>query len=135
MWWKIYFWIYGGLTIIGLFMYLGLIPWNLASWIEFTTSVIGVIGVYAFVFNRKIFNSMFWKVFFWLTVTSWVFDLGYALTPLKDMFSLPNYLETQTGIGIKGTVVSIIISIPIAYSLYQLGEGKTLGKTSKKKKK
>lgn len=135
MWWKIYFWIFAILSILGLFTYLQFIPWNLGSWFEVITSLLAVLGSFAYIYQKKIFSPMFWKLFFWLVIINWVLALVYELTTLKTMFELPQLLQSQHEISPVGIVFGIILASPAIYAVYQLGQGKTFGKTSKKKKK
>lgn len=91
MLWKIYFWVYLVLSIIGLFSLLPQLSlFNFASWEGLAESVLLVIGTYAFVYNKSIFPNAAWKVIFSLISLVWIAQLIYysnAVPSIKPFFS------------------------------------------------
>ena|SRR3989344_1944924 len=126
MWWKIYFWIFLILSIIGLIFFFGqLKTWSFADWFEVITSIIALIGVYAYVYKKKILSSQFWIIFFWIIIVNWLSGVVYAFTPLEEAFPLPDWLTSKTVTNEMEMLLTILLSSPVAYAIYKLGQKKS----------
>lgn len=131
MWWKIYFWVYTVFMVLGV---IGILLWisklTVSDWISFVLGILLYIGLYAFVFRKKVFETN------WLVAIFWSNALLIALAVL-DWFVLNRQIEQaipflQSGIPVSETdmLIGILISLPALYAVYLLSYPK---KSSKKK--
>lgn len=112
--WKIYFWF---LLIASMCAVQGFIG-NLDI-IDLLISVIALLGLYAFCWNKKILNQVFWKIFFLATIV-WAIISTYIL-PLP-----PQLVEkiTERGMTISQPIIylsatfGLILTLPLFLALY-----------------
>lgn len=110
-------------SIIGVIAFFGqLKTWNFADWLEVTTGIVALIGLYAYVYKKSLLSSQFWKIFFWIVIISWVFNVIYVFTPLEEAFPLPDWLTSKSVTNETELLVAILISLPIAYAIHKLGQ-------------
>lgn len=120
MWWKIYFWILLILSIIGFVGTLSKISsFTLADWRGAIESIIVVMGVYSFVFQKNIIASKNWLLIFWYLVIAWSLDivhsLGINFGPLDLLFKI-----TIVDGGFLMAASSILLAAPGLYTIYKL---------------
>jgi len=123
MWWKVYFWIMLVLSVIGLvFVYGSMQTWGLASLIEIVGSIILLLGLFAYVYKKKILKPSFWNIFFWLMVFNTVFAIMWAFTPIKTVLPEPSWFSSQvTTTGVE-LLLGIVLYIPNYYAIYCLSK-------------
>ena len=122
MWWKIYYW----LSIIGLiFMIFGLVQGNnsIIDLIESADLILAVIGLYAFIYKKKVFKATFWLYFFWFNVVFDIAYLVYGLAPNDTVLKNLSFLNT-TNMVIPPVYILIIslFNIPFLYVFYKLAQ-------------
>ncbi|OGC56088.1 hypothetical protein A3H26_01555 [candidate division WWE3 bacterium RIFCSPLOWO2_12_FULL_36_10] len=123
MWWKVYFWIILVMSVLGLvFAYGRMQTWSLASWIEIVGSIILLLGLYAYVYKKKILKPSFWNIFFWFLIFSTVFDIMWAFTPIKTVLPLPSWLSSEVITNGVELLLGVAISIPNYYAIYRLSK-------------
>lgn len=123
MWWKIYFWVIAVFSVIGLIgLYGQLTIWSFSDWLEVATSIVALIGLFAYIYKKDILSSQFWKIFFWIIVISWIFNIIYAFTPLEETFPLPSWLTSKAVTNETDLLIGILISSPMVYAIYKLGQ-------------
>lgn len=123
--WKIYFWIYAILSLIGVIALIPSLPsFNFASWEGTAESILLIIATYTYVYKKTILPNI-WKVVFFLMLAIWIIQILFyaniipALTPYLKIF------ETSISQGFEGVAFSILISVPAFYAVYKLGFGKS----------
>ena len=123
MWWKVYFWIILVMSVLGLvFGYGRMQTWPLASWIEIVGSIILLLGLYAYVYKKKILKPSFWNIFFWFLIFSTVFDIMWAFTPIKTVLPLPGWFSSKVITAGVELLLGVVISIPNYYAIYRLSK-------------
>ena len=125
IWWKVYFWIWGSLTLIGLISFGGLAPWTAGVWFEVVTSLLVLIGLYAYVFEKKMLSVVLWKTLFWLLSFSWTFNAIYMFTPLNEYFAIPEYLTSGIEYSGEMLIFAYLLTAPALWSIYKLAYQKT----------
>lgn len=126
MWWKIFF------VISFLFFAFDLKTTNpsLFDFFSLVVNILGLIGLYAFVFNKKIFSTQIWKGIFILSIFR--FAAGVVI-------STPNIIQNISKASLEGPVmligipfiIALILVIfywlvyPLYFALYKLSQGKT----------
>jgi heme/copper-type cytochrome/quinol oxidase subunit 4 len=119
--WKIYFWIYLVLTLLGLPQLLSLLPvLNFAAWEGVFENIVLVLGLYSFVFKTQVFSKKTWRMIFYIILVAWILQLIYNLHLSSAIDSYLNFVDVQV-FGLFAFLFSIIISIPALYSIYLLG--------------
>lgn len=119
--WKVYYWIYLVLMVLGLFSLIAFAPLTIADLVSVVINIFIFLSIHAYVFKKKILTPLYWKIIFWITVIS--FSLS-----LLDMYALPEgYLEAALPFlnsNIPATdgsnLFSILITLPAVYCLYKL---------------
>lgn len=125
MWWKIYFWIYIVISVIGVIGLTQLISnFAFGDWIGFAQSILLVIGLYSYLFNKKVFSKKVWMIIYWVTVISWVQTLLDVFVLSGMIENLLPFLKMNTPITTTDAVISIAISIPALLAIYRLGSKK-----------
>jgi len=131
VWWKIYFWVSLVLSAVGLVTVYGQARvWFFSDWVEIITSIIGLIGLFAFIYKKTIFSKLFWRVFFWMIVVSWFFNLIYVFTPLEEVWVLPTWFQSRSVGSEAELLAGMLLSLPSNYAVYQLGQKNTKHKSS-----
>src|SRR2546423_15191772 len=93
MWWKVYFWIAVGeavLAVSSIFFFPG---YHLFTQIVMAVIfLIALIGIYAYVFRKKILTKLFWQYFLGIYVLIDVLYLIYASVPTAPFISSLRFL-------------------------------------------
>lgn len=141
MWWKIYFWFYTVLSVVGA---LGLILGKDLMLIDIgymVLLVVSLFGLFSFVYQKKLFSGKFWMVIFWISVLTTGLYTLYALAPHDQYVQYLSWINGSFGTSSKLTsLVSVLFDLPLYIALYKLGTGGKVAaakpaKPSKKKKK
>lgn len=124
MFWKIYFWGYLVLTVLGVLLMLKSIQTlTFANWEGIIEGVILLVGVYSYTFKRHIFKLHIWKMIFWYLAVVWavaiLYSLGFSIGAF-DIFFKTNY-PINTGV----VVFSIILALPGLFAIFLLSEKKS----------
>lgn len=121
--WKIYFW-FLLIISIGAFIFQGIARnWDIA---DLLISAIAILGLYAFCWNKKILNQMFWKTFFLANIV-WMIALTYIIPPSQQLIEkLPEkeMMVFQQNIFLFSTIgliISLILLLPLFVALYSYG--------------
>lgn len=125
MGWKIYFWIYLALTLFGLFGFYGLIKTESIRFgdiLSLVISVLGVIGLYSYIYKKRIFSGKIWIVLFWILVANLVLSLVISSTPLRD--SVPDFLKSNLPEAkyFISKLFGYAIGLPVYLAIYRLGQ-------------
>ncbi|MDO8639664.1 MAG: hypothetical protein Q7R53_01945 [bacterium] len=137
MWWKIYFWIFAVINLIGIFGLLQFTPLNKpGDMLGIFLSIVLFLGIYAFVFKKKIFSQKIWKVAFVIVIVALIESILEIYILPKDfskkylsVFEMS--ISTSAGAGI----FTWLISIPAVYAIYQLAYKSVVRSSSKVSKK
>lgn len=134
MWWKVYFWIYTVLMILGVIsLFFVFSPFTFADWIGTILNIAVYLGLYAYVFNKKdILETKWWTIIFWANLVSWT-------EALLDLYILNGAIEKALPFLKSGQIMtdaniisSVVISLPALYATYLLGSKNTSTKTQRK---
>lgn len=119
MLWKIYFWAYTILTLIGLiFVYGRKSSWAFVDFLDVLSSVIIVFAVYSYVYKKEMFTQKFWDISLKLMIVSTILEILYKFTNFNLLSSLLESREVTNG---QDVLIGLIISLPALYALQQLG--------------
>jgi hypothetical protein len=119
MLWKIYFWFYLVMTVIGLLFIISKV--NLLAFstaFELISSILGLVVLYSYVFSKPLLPKLLIQIFFWITVVSVtisIIDLFYSLDNI-----LPSYLQSQTITSRIEVIFGLILASPVYYAIYKL---------------
>lgn len=126
-WWKVYFWLNVlliALVTIAEFSYptapVGLFIADVVMY------AVGIVGVYSYVFRKHIFESSFWKYFFWFTIVYSALFLLYAADPdhpIISYLSFLSYSDDKENLLIT-TLTGLVLSVPYTFAMYQLSQGR-----------
>jgi len=122
MWWKIYFWIFGVLSVIGVLALIKFIPWNFADILIIVSSVLTVLALYSYVYQKTILTQQFWKYFFLFTVITSGLDILYNFTTLQNLYTLPEFLISKAfkDLTVVDYLIGLAITLPAYYANYKL---------------
>lgn len=113
IWWKIYFFIITILSALGYTVYLFSEASGIAEYLSIVMFVIGAVGLYGYVFLRKIGWPVFWMVFLFVLIGYSI--LYYFVTDLElqgEMDDTTYYISNAIG---------FLISIPWYFALFLYG--------------
>ena len=111
--WKIYFFIYAILCLFGVMEMVGYEGFGVAEIISILTASIGSIGLYGYVFSKRIFNRSFWLYF--LAVYT-IFNIAYFF--ITDAVIFPEFEELSPAENKFLILSSIIFTIVISFPSY-----------------
>lgn len=125
--WKFYFWFYVVGTILTYFAFYGFTKVDSITFGDLLTliiSILGGIGLYSYVYRKKILPSKFWIVLFWLLVLDIVFGVLLSTTPLGNIIQLPDFLKTSLPESkyFVSELFGFVITLPTYYAIYKLGQ-------------
>jgi hypothetical protein len=128
MFWKIYFWSYVALSLVGAYgystQYLTLL--NILG--IFLTLLIGM-GVYSLAFSKHFLSKQVWILVFYFILVILTLETIYYLTGID---ALSDFLLSKYIIGIADWSVTSIILLPALIALWILGNGIPQKKSKKK---
>lgn len=131
MWWKIYFWLVAFIIVLGSFNLISYAPLTIWDFLMLIVEILGFIGLYSYVFNKKILAAKFWKSLFLINATLTVIGL-LEIYVLPDNFlveTLP-FLQSSLEVTDGEALFGIFFYLPMYYIQYKLGF--TKDKKSKK---
>lgn len=118
MLWKIYFYIYLVLTLLSVVILLPSISsWKFSIYESVIESIFLLIGLYSYIFRKKLFSKKSWQYIFCGILIIWILDTIRSFTNLPILAFLDNYSDWNA----QEVFFSIIISIPALVSIYRLG--------------
>ncbi len=121
MWWKLYFALTlceVGLIALSLFSMQGVhIATQIVMAILF---LIAVVGVYSYVFRKKILNQLFWQYFLGIYILIDLVYLAYVAAPHASLLSSLSFLEVYSNTTLADTLIDIAVDIPLIYAIYLL---------------
>ena len=123
--WKIYFFIITALTLFGFMEMVSYEGFGIAEIIYILTSAIGTIGLYGYVFSKRLFKRSFWLYFLAVFL---IFNIAYPFITdavifpeMEDLSPAENKIVTLFAI-----IVSFVVSFPgfVGLVLYGLPSNK-----------
>ena len=118
--WKIYFFIITALTLFGFMEMVGYEGFGAAEIISILTSAVGIIGLYGYVFSKRIFKRSFWLYFLAVFI---LFSIAYFF--ITDAVIFPEIEElspAENKIVILITIIfTFVISLPAYVGLLLYG--------------
>lgn len=125
MLWKIYFWAYLVINVFGIFALLKFSPLGLIDIIGVLLSVVLFLGLYSYVFKKKILDGKTWKILFWVVIFLLAEEILEIYVLPKDFLqnAFP-ILKSSLPIDKGESLFSWLISVPAVYSMYKLSSQK-----------
>ena len=123
--WKIYFFIITGLILLGFLSWIGDEKFGIAEIVAILTWPVGTIGLYGFVFSKRIFKQSFWLYFLAAYLIS---DVSYFfITEIEIVPEIPEISPAENKIVRMLTIIiTFILSLPsyVGLLLYGLPSNK-----------
>lgn len=118
--WKIYFWVYAVISVIGIVVSIPLLPsFNLPSYIGLLENVLFTIATYAYVYNRKVFTPIIWRFILVISVfTTLLQTIALFVPATSDALS---FIEQNASDSKGAFIFTIIFIIPSLVAAYRLG--------------
>ena len=118
--WKIYFFIITGLILLGILGWVGDEKFGIAEIVAILTASIGTIGLYGFVFSKRIFKQSFWLYFLAAYLIS---DVAYFfITDIEIVPEIPEISHAANNIVYMFTIIiGFILSLPSYVGLLLYG--------------
>ncbi len=131
--WKVYFWFISVLAVSAVFELFSTVKvLNLHSILGIVSLTFMVLSLYSYIYNKYFFPSTLWAWYFYLSVTSDIFDFlaGYTFLNAYLGFEWPEILQSQVGLGIEISLIDYIlstaVSVPFYIAIYRLSKNKFL---------
>src|SRR6266576_2692721 len=123
MWWKIYFGITileALLTILSLFTAPGIHIFT--QIVLILLFLVAVIGVYGYIYRKKIFSHIFWQYFLGIYLLIDIIYLIYAAVKNAPFISSLSFLAISKpdNFSFIDAIFGVVIDIPLLYALYRL---------------
>jgi len=123
MWWKIYFWIYLILSVVGIFALLQHTPLGLVDILGLLLSIVLLLAIYAYAFKKNILQVSYWKILFWIVIFLFVEEMLELFVLPKDFISnLIPFLKNNVPLNAGERLFSSLFSLPNVYVIYKLGQ-------------
>jgi len=122
--WKIYFWPFSALAIYSnydSFAYDSI--WQIISYLRNLLVCIGLIGAFGYIYNKKIFNNLFWKIFFWIALYDEVIMFcedfwKHIPLELPNPYSIEYFLEQKYYMFFDGIIIALLFPFYLSIFLY-----------------
>ena len=111
--WKIYFYIYAILCLFGVMEMVGYEGFGVAEIISILTSAIGTIGLYGYVFSKRILKRSFWLNFLPVYI---IFNIAYFF--ITDAVIFPEIEELSPAENKFIILVTIIFTFVVSFPGY-----------------
>lgn len=128
MFWKVYFWSYVLLSLVGAYAYSNYFLTIGNALGIFLTLFVGM-GVYSHAFSHHFFSKQVWLLLFYFVVASLGLEVVYYLT---DVEILSSFLVSKYIIGVADWALTSILLAPALLSLWMLGNRPHPTKSKKK---
>lgn len=123
MLWKLYFWIFTILSIIGLFALLPNAPFGIVDFIGLVLNFVLILAMYAYVYQKTFLSKKQWKIIFWLMIFFLVEELAELYFLPKDFVAnLFPFLKSTITFNPGERLFSWLISLPGVYAAYKLSK-------------
>lgn len=132
MWWKVYFWIYLVLMVIGLFALTGssLKPIEIFS-VAF--ELLGLFAVYSYVFHKQTLNQKAWQIIFWIQVVLFIYSFLALYGLLDSLVENFEFLQGSVEISKGSQLFALLFELPALYAMYLLSKTQVIFNKTKKK--
>ena len=111
--WKIYFFILVALTLFGFMGMISYEGFGIAEIISILTGCIGTIGLYGYVFSKRIFKRSFWLYFLAVFI---IFNIAYFF--ITDAMIFPEIEELSPAENKFVILITIIFTFVISLPAY-----------------
>ncbi len=91
-----------------------------------------LIGLYAYIFHKKIGSPQFWKYFLWLNIILDFLSIAYTLYPDSPYLQFYSVIYGKIVGDIGMLMVSVLADVPLLYAMYRLSRGEFYIPDSKK---
>ena len=119
--WKIYFWIYLILSLLGIFALLKYAPLRLFDFIGILLSVVLTLATYSYVFKKKILPANNWKILLWIVLFLFIEEMVELFILPKDfLVNLFPFLQENIPVTAEQGLLSWLLSFPGIYAIYKL---------------
>ena len=118
MFYKIYFWFFAICTAFSLFS-LGLHLASATPWlfINFVCGVFATLALYQYAFGKSLFPAAFWKIFFFVFLLNYLYQLYQIRTTTAASF------PDNDAVTAVVFLLAVLLYIPVFTSLRRLGFG------------
>ncbi len=128
-WWKVYFWL--NVVLLAL---VTIIEFSYPSapvglfLTDIVVYAVGLTGVYSYIFRKQIFETNFWRYFFWFNIAYSALFLLYAAAPEHPVIGYLSFLaySADTENLLLNTMVGLLLSLPYMFAMYQLAANRYL---------
>jgi hypothetical protein len=118
--WRIYFYAYSLLTIIGvIFVAPSMTSLNLADYGSIIEGIILMIATGSYIYGKKIFPATVWRIIFTYLLILWTLQTLVSVVPIEFL----NIIETSLNTGLGLALFSIALGAPAMLAMYRLGKG------------
>jgi len=111
--WKIYFYIYAILCLFGIMEMVGYEGFGVAEIISMLTASIGSIGLYGYVFSKRILKRSFWLYFLPVYI---IFNIAYFF--ITDAVIFPEMEDLSPAENKFVTLFAIIVGFVMSFPAY-----------------
>ena len=111
--WKVYFFIITALTLFGFMEMVSYEGFGVAEIISILTSAIGIIGLYGYVFSKRIFKRSFWLYFLAVFI---IFNVAYFF--ITDAVIFPEMEDLSPAENKVVTLFAIIVTFVVSFPGY-----------------
>ena len=111
--WKIYFLIFTGLMLFGFMEMVSLENFGIAEIISMLACSIGIIGLYGYVFSKRLFKRSFWLYFLAVFI---IFNIAYFF--ITEAVIFPEIEELSPAENKFVILITIIFTFVISFPAY-----------------
>jgi hypothetical protein len=123
MWWKVYAWIYLVSTIIGSFAFVSKLPISFGDGISLVYSLLLLLAVYVYAFQKRIFSKDTWNKIFWLIIAITAVGLTeFLFIPREFSQRYLTFLKSNVDASNTELWFAYITSIPCFVASYRLAK-------------
>jgi len=117
--WKMYFVLYVCLNVLGVGILFSEENFGIIEIIDLPMTLISIIGLYGYVFSKRIHKQSFWFSFFWVYL---VFSFVYPFLSEIEFLADPELSDAENKfLNIFGVVFAITFSLPAYIGLLFYG--------------
>lgn len=128
LFWKVYFWILLPLALLGAIVSITEFSrWKGGNWSGQVEDSLLILGLYSYIFAKKLFPANFWKIAFGLLIGVWLLDAIYFNIHLNEVSQFLSFRARTDNPSPIEQVIGLALSLPMVYAIYQIGfKGKYL---------
>ena len=125
MWWKIYFWIYTVIMVLGIIgLFSVLSSFAFVDIVSYILNIVLYVGLYGYVFKKRILEPKWWSIVFWINAVGWTLSIVDWFLLNRQLENALPFLKSGLSLSSGDLLFAVLSSLPALYAVRLLASSK-----------